>query len=222
MDGRLFIAEPPLYRVDDKKHPFVINMADYIIRYAKTASKDYILGYQDGDKDPIYMDKNQWIEFLTKTSTYVEEMELLMDHYKINGIFLEMILSEFASMNVPMDEFVLKPDNYIPDMFKQLNIQKMIDRIAEEFPEVEYDDDRRIFKAIIDGKFQSIEITPAFVRKCRECIKTISEWGNRDGETLVLKDVKTKSEHKLSLLGVLRILRKYQPGIVHRFKGLIS
>ena len=45
MDGRLFIAEPPLYRVDDKKNPFVINKEDYITRYVAAASKDYKLGY---------------------------------------------------------------------------------------------------------------------------------------------------------------------------------
>ena len=40
-DGRLYIAEPPLYRVADPKNPFVINTADYIDRYVRAASKDY-------------------------------------------------------------------------------------------------------------------------------------------------------------------------------------
>ena len=57
MDGRLFIAEPPLYRVKDKNNPFVINMADYINRYAKKASNKYIVGYKYGDNGFEYIDK---------------------------------------------------------------------------------------------------------------------------------------------------------------------
>ena len=38
--------------------------------------------------------------------------------------------------------------------------------------------------------------------------------------SLVLKDIKTSTEHELSLLGILKILKKYQPNILHRFKGL--
>lgn len=220
LDGRLFIAEPPLYRVKDSKNPFVINMADYISRYASLASKDYILGYQKGTDDPVYMDKKTWVEFLTKTANYVEEMEMLVDHYKINSILLEMILSEFAFMDIPMDEFVTKPDPFIPKMLKSLDVHKMLNNITAVFPEIYYDDDRNLLKGTIDARFQSIEITHAFVRRCRECIKTISEWGTRDNETLILKDIKTKSEHQLTLLGVLKILKKYQPDIVHRFKGL--
>lgn len=219
-DGRLFIAEPPLYRVSDKNNPFVVNKADYNNRYAKAVAKDYSIGYQVGDDDPEYMDKETLIEFLTSTSSYVDEMNILIDHYKTNGILLEIILGEFADMDVPMNDFVATPDLYLKKMIKQLNIQILLDRIREEFPEMNYDDKHKLFRGIIDGKFQSIEVTEAFVRRCREVIKIIHDWGVRGDETLILRDRKTKSEHRLSLLGILRMLKKYQPAILHRFKGL--
>ena len=50
-DGRIYIAEPPLYRIDDKKDPFVINKVDYVDRYVKMVMKDYRLGYQYGDDE---------------------------------------------------------------------------------------------------------------------------------------------------------------------------
>ena len=56
-DGRLYIAEPPLYRVSDKNNPFVINMTDYINRYVKLASKNYKLGYKQKSGDIDFINK---------------------------------------------------------------------------------------------------------------------------------------------------------------------
>ena len=220
MDGRLFIAEPPLYRVKDKNNPFVINMADYINRYAKKASNKYIVGYKYGDNGVEYIDKKEWIKFLTETATYVEDMNQLSEHYKLNGILLEIILREFALMNVPMDDLVLHPDLYIPYMIKSLNIQKLMDEIGTQFDEIFYDDKWNLVTGNIDMKPQSVEISPSLIRQCRSVIRTISRWGNGEDCSIVLKDINTKTEHELSLLGVLRILNKFQPEKEHRFKGL--
>lgn len=219
-DGRLFIAEPPLYRVKDKNNPFVINMADYIKRYAKQASKNYIVGYKRDGEDPVYVGKDAWVEFLTDTAMYVDEMNQLSEHYKLNGVLLEMILDEFASMDIPMDKFVSTPDVYIPKMLKMLDIQRMMDRIGTVFEEVFYDDKWNLVTGNIDMKPQSVEISSPLIRRCRSIIQIISKWGSKHNETLVLKDLKTKTEHELSLIGVLRILNKYKPEIEHRFKGL--
>mgnify|MGYP006990167697 CR=1 FL=1 len=105
-------------------------MADYIKRYAKQASKNYIVGYKRDGEDPIYVGKDAWVEFLTDTAMYVDEMNQLSEHYKLNGVLLEMILDEFASMDIPMDKFVSTPDVYIPKMLKTLDIQRMMDRIG--------------------------------------------------------------------------------------------
>ena len=66
--------------------PFVINKEDYINRYVKAATKDYKLGYRD-EKNPInivYLDQKTWAEFLSITSSYVQEMDTLTEHYKVN------------------------------------------------------------------------------------------------------------------------------------------
>ena len=46
-DGRLFIAEPPLYKVESKVDPFVINKEDYISRYTDKVIKDYQIEIDD-------------------------------------------------------------------------------------------------------------------------------------------------------------------------------
>ena len=216
-DGRVFIAEPPLYRVDDKKNPFVINKKDYIDRYVREASKHYKLGYQTDDKgiDIKYLNKSDWGEFLDETSGYVDEILALVNHYKVNDRLIELILEEFA-MNFNMD------DKDIVKMIESINIQKLIDRINIEFPELYYDDKDQLIKGAIDGKWQMIEISSQLIRKAKDLIKIMQHWLPTDGSEMVLKDVKTASEHHLSLLGILKILKKYQPVITHRFKGLMA
>ena len=227
MDGRLFIAEPPLYRVDDKKDPFVINKEDYISRYVKAVSKDYKLGYPSVSIDNIdyddieYLNKNQWIEFLSSTSQYVDEMNLLVEHYKINDRLLELILEQFALYGYDRDEDKFDTSN-IPLYVKKFhnNIQVIEDSISELFPEMYYDHKDHLIKGVIDGKYQLIEISESLIRKASSLIYILGKWGFPHCKSFVLKCVKTGTEHHLSMIGVLKILKKYQPNILHRFKGL--
>lgn len=213
-DGRLYIAEPPLYRVNDKKNPFVINTADYIDRYVKEASKYYKLGYCESENSDIeFLSKSDWADFLGSTSSYVKDIDILAEHYKVSDRLLEMFLEEFA-------ENGFDSNNLISDELKKINIQKMMDRITVEFPELYYDDQRNLIRGISEGKYQSLELNESIVRRCTDIIEIIREWGALHGTTMVLRDIKTGTEHQLSLLGTLKILQKYQPDIVHRFKGL--
>ena len=226
-DGRLFIAEPPLYRVDDKKDPFVINKEDYINRYVKAASKDYKLGYPkfDGaefDYDSIdYLDKSQWTEFLSSTSSYVDDMDLLVEHYKINDRLLEMILEAFAAIAYDPNTDNIdshKLSTYVHKFHQNINMIE--NKIGEIFPEMYYDRKDNLIKGVIDGKYQLIEVSESLVRKATPLICILARWGFPKVESFILRDIKTGTEHKLSMLGVLKVLKKYQPNILHRFKGL--
>ena len=213
-DGRLYIAEPPLYRIDDKKDPFVINRVDYINRYVNLASKNYKIGYQEG-KDELnikYLDKRQLTEFLDDTSKYVDTMKSIVDHYKknVNDRLLEMIIEEFALFGNE------SPKNVIDN----LNIQHMMNHIGEEFPELVYDDKNHLIKGSKDAKWQMIDISESLVKRSEDIIKIMMKWLPRENGSIVLKDTKTGMENRLSLLETLKILKKFQPDILHRFKGL--
>ena len=214
-DGRLFIAEPPLYRVDDKKNPFVINTQDYINRYATNASKDYKIGYVDGNS-VVYLKKEDLIIFLAETSSYVEKLSLLSEHYKVNDRLLEMIFEEFAMITIKNPNASNKEK--VDICFK--HIQHLMDYIGTEFPELYYDDNDNVIKGSINGKYQLIEVSEPIIRKAGDVIDMIINHGPKLGEPIVLTSIKTDSEHRLSMLGVLKILKKYQPDILHRFKGL--
>lgn len=219
-DGRLFIAEPPLYRVDDKKNPFIINKEDYINRYVKAASKDYKLRYPNS-KEVEYLNKSQWTEFLSSTSDYVDEMMMLVEHYKINDRLLELILEQFAAIAYnPNTESIdlSKVSSYVETFHKHNHIIENI--LGDQFPEMYYDQKDNLIKGVIDGKYQLIEVTEALIRKATPQINLLGRWGFPKVDHFVLKENKTGTEHHLSMLGVLKILKKYQPNILHRFKGL--
>lgn len=227
IDGRLFIAEPPLYRVDDKKNPFIINKEDYVRRYVISASKSYMLGYapKDHPDEVVWMSKQEWAEFLSSTSSYVDDIQLLSEHYKVNDRLIEMIIEEFAMYytNAVNNSSINSTDDMINianiERCKK-NIQLLMDRIGTEFPELYYDDSRDLIMGSVDAKLQLIELSEPFIRRCTPLIKTIARWGSSISSTMILRDVKTHTEQQLSLLGVLKILKKFQPNILHRFKGL--
>ena len=215
-DGRLFIAEPPLYRVDDKKNPFVINKLDYVDRYVRAVMKDYQLGVQitSDELDVSWFNKKLLSEFLNATSSYVDDMATLVDHYKINDRLLEMIYEEFAGFGIEA-----KAEN-VPAMMQRLNIQSLMNRIGVEFKELYYDEDRNLIIGAIDARQQVVEISEQLIKRGLPIIGLMEEWLPKGDSQLVLKSTKTATEYRLSLLGIMKILKKYQPNILHRFKGL--
>lgn len=210
--GRLYIAEPPLYRVADDKNPFAINKADYINRYVQTVMKYYRVGwYQDGQIK--YFDKDTFMEFLSSTSSYLDELRMVANHYKINERLLEIIFEEFASNGFDLSI------RSIPQEIERINIQKMVDQIGTEFPEIYYDDNDHLIKGAIDAKYQILEISEPLITKATTLIEILKEW-KPNGSKFVLKEIKTTMEREVSIMEMLKFLKKYQPEILHRFKGL--
>lgn len=216
-DGRLFIAEPPLYRVNDKKNPFVINKEDYVERYAKEVLKNYKVGCEmSSDTDQIpdidWLDKERSKDFLSHTNSYASDIGDLSEHYKIKDRLIEIIIEELSEIGINKFNITTK--------LRDMDIQRLMDRVVLEFEELYYDEKDGLIKGIVDGKFQIVEIDEPMVRRFLPLIEIVSAYGAPIGRSLVLRDIKTGSEHRLSMLGVLKILKKYQPDILHRFKGL--
>ena len=93
-DGRLFIAEPPLYKVNDKDDPFVINKIDYIDRYINKVIKDYKI-----EIDNQVINKSDLYSLIADTVNYVDDIDMLAKHYNINDRLIEIILEEIANEN---------------------------------------------------------------------------------------------------------------------------
>jgi DNA gyrase subunit B len=225
-DGRLYIAEPPLYRVDDKKNPFVVNKEDYIGRYVKDVIREYKIGYHqtlNGNPNIVYLSKSDLTEFLEETSYYVEDVQLLSQHYKINDRLMEIILILLGSVKHKrkFDGLQTTPEDIMEWVNKNQEVMsnEFITKIQETFPEMYYDEKDRILKGVIDGKYQSIEISGRLIRKGFPIMDIISEYPYFTIH-VYLRSIKTGTEYNLSLLETLKILKKFQPTIEKRFKGL--
>ena len=199
-DGRLYIAEPPLYRIDDKKDPFVTNKQEYNDRYMRISSKDFKIGYRTSEKsiDVDYMDNKRLLEFLSETQNYANNMMLYAEHFKINDRLLEMILEEMASNEYNRHRSII-------DQIKQVNMRKLEKRIQETFNEIYYDDNDGCFHGIINHVMQLREISEGLIRKCEDEIEILEKWQPSKNGSLVLHDKKTGVDHDLSLLEALII-----------------
>ena len=99
-----------------------------------------------------------------------------------------------------------------------MNIDRLMERMQNEFPEVQFDPKNKIIKGVINGKYQTFELNERFLNKSSELVELIKKWSL--GKEITLYNKKTGASHKLSLLGILKMLKSYQPNILHRFKGL--
>lgn len=211
-DGRLFIAEPPLYRVDDKKNPFVINKEDYVRRYVIAVAKEYQIGWIDTTNDSIFWFNDKDLpKFLDSTANYVDNIASIGNHYKCNERLIEMIFEEIA-FHGPMDD--------PRERLQAIDINTMMNNITAEFPEIFYDEKEKLIRGVIDGKYQLLELSESLVKRGMELIDLIMTWTIRPEMKYILRNRKTGQQQSYSMLGILKLLRRYQPTILHRFKGL--
>ena len=199
-----------MYRVDNKDDPFAINKEDYNRRYIKNVVKNYKLGIPKKNKVE-WLDKESLYDMLVGSSDYLDEIHILSKHYLVNDRLIEIVLEELSEYDFTHDDITHIIDN--------MNIQKMMNHIGEEFSELEYDDYDKIIKGNIDGVYQSLEFSERLLRKSIPLINIINKYCPEDNR-FVLRDVKGTTEVETSLLGVLKILEKYKPEIKARFKGL--
>lgn len=207
-DGRIYISESPLYRISDKKDPFVLNKQDYIKRYVKSVSKEFDVGKKNSKGNVEWFDKHQLKEFLYNTANYVSDISSLAEHYKVNEKLLDIIFQEMAKLNVPINEIL-----------KNLRVQYLMNVINETFPELYFDDKDKLIKGVIDAKYQLLEINTNFVNRCSDIIDILKWVDIHHDESIVLKNKKTATIYDEGLLFILKILTRYQPDIIHRYKG---
>ena len=208
-DGRLYIAEPPLYRVDDKKDPFAINKEDYNRRYIKNVIKNYKLGIKK-KKEVEWLNKDDLYDMLVNTSSYIDEIHLLSKHYLVNDRLLEIVLEELAKTDFSKENLL--------EVLKTIDIQHLMNYIGEEFPELIYDDKDHLIRGNIDGVYQSLEFSERLLRKSLPLVDMIRKYCPKNN-TFILRDVRGASETETSLLGALKILERFKPEIIRRFKG---
>jgi DNA gyrase subunit B len=195
-DGRLYLSVPPLYKIKDKKTPFVTDKEQYQNVYFRNIVDKYIL-QEDGGRE---LTKKELLEFLHLNSYYLDELNRCKDHYSANPTLIE---------------YVIKYKN-------DKNFKKNMDK---KFPEIkiELDKDNKtdmIIEGVYEGAYQIFTVDRLFDKKT-EKLKEFMD-NNKSHYYKVIEKYKDGNEYrgKLSIGEFLQLTAKLQPGIDLRYKGL--
>ena len=196
-DGRLYLSVPPLYKIKDKKTPFITDKEQYQSVYFRNVVDKYII-QEDGGKE---LNKKELLEFLTLNQYYLDELTRCSNHYSANPTLIEYVIKYKDDKN-----------------FKK--------NMAKKFPEIkiEFDKDNKmntIIEGIYEGAYQIFTIDNLFNRKTQD-LKDLMDKNNSMYYKVVekYKDGQKEFRGKLSIGEFLDLTNKLQPGIELRYKGL--
>ena len=208
--GKLYKVYSPLYRIDDKEHPFVANKAEMIDLYHKRITKNVKIKSEFSDS---FMTKSEMQEFLYDAYDYRENLvRASQESGKVNKFLLESIIAYLTMFNM-----VRSDEDYdeIQQVFNnQKFIKSMMSKLQKDFPEIVVDNHGK-FSGVVDGKFSIIKVSQRFYRKTADLIPLYQKYGLK----LTVKE-NDKQEIKMTIGEFLDMCTKYTPKILTRFKGL--
>lgn len=209
--GLLYKVYPPLYHIDDKKHPFARDKRELIDVYVDKILNNYTVKMKNRDND---FKKSELKEFIYTTEYYLDELEMVASHYKLNRTLVEIMGYNLVMYYLTKCK---NDDDYGVVLNKAMSdsrfIKKMMSEIQDRFPEITLEDNYTI-QGVISGDFQAITLTPKFIQK-----------------TMIFKDIfvnygiylryKELNIPKNGTIGeFLADTLKYRYKIIERYKGL--
>lgn len=208
--GKLYRVVPPLYKIDDKDHPYVHTKKEKVEVYQERIIKNFKIAILKFGTE--FIEKNEFREFLYDTRDYLTNLNRIADHFRVNKFLIEktigFILHKFGNVSVKFDLVTALSDQDI--------ITELMSYIQEDYPEIKISgSSTKILKGIIDGRFQSIAIGPRFLVKCSTISPVIAKYGY--GMAVKEKD------HGLEQMSVgkfLEVITKYIPKTLIRYKGI--
>ena len=195
-DGRLYLSVPPLYKIKDKKTPFITDKEQYQSVYFRNVIDKYTI-QEDGGKE---LNKRELLEFLRLNQYYLDELTRCSNHYSANPTLIEYVIKYKDEKN-----------------FKK--------NMAKKFPEIKIESDKdnkmnTIIEGIYEGAYQIFTIDSLFDRKTKDLKDLMDK--NDSMYYRVVEKYKDGKEFrgKLSIGEFLELTNKLQPGIELRYKGL--
>lgn len=195
-DGRLYLSVPPLYKIKDKKTPFVTDKEQYQTVYFRNVLDKYII-QEDGGKE---LNRREFLEFLKLNQYYLDELIRCSNHYSANPTLIEYVIKYKDDKN-----------------FKK--------NMAKKFPEIKIESDKdnkmnTIIEGIYEGAYQIFTIDNLFDKKTQDLRDLMDK--NDSMYYKVIEKYKDGREFrgKLSIGEFLELTNKLQPGIELRYKGL--
>lgn len=194
--GMVYKSCPPLYKIQDKKQPFILNREQMIQVFERRIGDNVKL---IDKKTKTVMNKNKFTEFLLKNRQYLEELTRLSNHFAVNALLIEFIL-----FNKNSKSFEKKLKNKFPEMSVDVSDLK----------------DSLLLTGIIDGKYQMIYIDKIFEKKCKKMMKIINQNEQLEFEMIEKRDKDYENIGVMTIGQFFQRVQKYYPKIVMRYKGL--
>lgn len=203
--GMLYKVVPPLYRIDDKKTPFVRDKKEYVELYQGKIIDNYkVILVSLGNKD---LSKDEFKEFIYDTHEYSDELIRISKHFGVNKFLIERVAAFIT---------IFYPDSDITKLFDDQNfVVKLMETIQKKFPEIKLKGQSSL-RGIVDGRFQSIKLNNRFIEK----VKDLSSVYSKYGYSMLVKEKGSNEYRELSIGEFLDESSKFKSRILTRFKGL--
>jgi DNA gyrase subunit B len=193
--GYLYKAVTPLYKIKDKKRPFILNKQEYIEIFEERIRDNIKL------IDPIsnvVLSSYDMKELLMKNREYLEELNRVASHFTVDPNIIEFIVIHYD------DEDFLK-------------------KFKKKFTELEIDNEN-VLSGIYEGKYQILIIDKIFFKRINTLYRLITEINNNKVYYKVHEVNSTgkliDDRGIMSMGNFLKMCQKFQPEIEMRYKGL--
>ena len=208
--GKLYKVYSPLYKLDDKEHPYVANKTEMVNIYHERIIKTFKVKCE-GDKS--YMSKSELYEFLMDTYDYSDNLiRAAKESGNINKYLIESIIAYLTLFDVVRSGVDY---NDIEETFKnQKFIKSIMSKIQKKFKEIVVDENGK-FSGVIDGKYSLVKVGHRFFKKTSELIPVYQKYGY-----IITVEEKGKEPKQMTIAEFLDTCTKLLPKIVTRFKGL--
>lgn len=196
-EGRLYIAEPPLYRlVRGKEHFYVATQNEYIDACIKSIGDIKI----EFPQSHINIGTS---EFVHQTFDYLTTLRDTAISRNVNAQLLEYVAWGIAINDGDLNKFIK-------------NINKWLKRMTSVYPELGFDDVTNQISAVIDYNDQLVVLDEFLIESLRPIIDVISKYG----VMITYKSRKLNTEVTNTLSTFYVDMEKYYPTITNRYKGL--
>jgi DNA gyrase/topoisomerase IV subunit B len=213
--GKVYKVFSPLYRLDDKNHPFVVNKAEIVEIFQKKVAKHYSVELEDAHGNLHPLNKSEMLEFLQNTYEYRNDLDRIAKSLgRTNKFMVEMILAMLVKYGI-----VRSSTDYddLDSLFSnQKFIKNFMSTFQSKYPESSLSQTNKTINAIIDGHSYMVKINPLLIRHSEDLIRIYKQYGYR----LKVIEKNSKEPTWYSIGEFLDQTTKLMSKIVTRFKGL--
>lgn len=190
--GLVYKSVPPLYKITNKKKPFILDKNEYVSIFEERIRGAVKLINPDNNK---VFDNEQMKDFLLKNRNYIEDLHRLANHFAI-----EPMLMEFLVIHGEDSDFRKK--------FKK------------KFPELDIDNEN-VLSGVYNGKYQILIMDKIYQKRIAAFRNYFTEVNDKAYYKVAeIVDGKPVDRGLMTIGEFMTMCHKFQPSIEQRYKGL--